>query len=110
MGAEWVRAPIEMNSTPVSAISRTFSRVDPARGLERDAVGSAGVLVAQRDRFAQRLGAHVVEQQAVDAHAERVGGLVEVADLDLDRHLRLGVARRVDRLRQAAGERRCGSP
>src|SRR3954453_12540696 len=29
VGAEWVRAPTEMKSTPVSATSRTFSRVMP---------------------------------------------------------------------------------
>ena len=55
VGAEWVRAPTEIRSTPVSAIARTVSRVDAAGGLERRPVAGAAVLVAQADRLAQGL-------------------------------------------------------
>ena len=84
VGAEWVSAPTEMKSTPVSAISRTVSRSTPPEASS-DGPVRAGFGVAQRDRPAQGLGVHVVEQQPVGAGAERVGDLVEVAALDLDR-------------------------
>ncbi len=56
--AEWVSAPTEMKSTPVSAIG--------ADGLERDAAGGLelGPPGDERDRVAQSRRAHVVEQDA----------------------------------------------
>jgi hypothetical protein len=90
---------MEMKSTPVSAISRTFSRSTPP---EASRVGPppAGEL----DGTAQRPRIHVVEQQAVGAGAERIGGLVEAAHLDLDGELGMGGAGAQHRLGQAAGQ------
>ncbi len=59
--------------------------------------------VAQFDRGAHRRRVHVVEQEHVGAGAERVGGVVEVVDLDLDRQIGPRLAGRVDRLGDAAG-------
>ena len=104
-GAEWVRAPIEMKSTPVSAIARTVSRSTPPEASSAGPWPRPELLVAQLDRAAQGLEVHVVEQQPVGAGAERVGGLVEVA-APRPRSASSGWAlrARVDRLGDAAGE------
>ena len=79
---------------------------DPAGGLERrdGPVGPSGG-VARRDRGAQLLEAHVVEQQAVGAGVERLGDLGGVAALDLDLALGIGLTGAPDRSGQAARER-----
>ena len=60
-GAEWVSAPIEMRCTPVSAMRRTFSRRTPPETSSR-------TRSRRRSRhFADRVEAHVVEQQRVGA-------------------------------------------
>ena len=69
-GAEWVSAPTEMKSTPVSAISRTFVEVD--RRPRPRAPAPSPARRAARHRRAQLARAHVVEQQAVGAGLERL--------------------------------------
>ena len=110
VGAEWVRAPTEMKSTPVSAIGRTVSRSTPPEASSDGPLAAPRRGVAQLDRLAQRLGVHVVEQQQVGAGPERVGDLVEVAALDLDREVGVGAAGGVDGLGQRRRRGRCGSP
>ncbi len=70
-GAECVRAPTEMKSTPVSAISRTVSRLTPP-------LASSSARPRVRSTAARSwTGRHVVEQ---DARRAGVEGLVELAD------------------------------
>ena len=76
-------------------------KVDVAGGLE-GRLAAGRVDVAEFDRGAHRRRVHVVEEELVGAGAEGVGGLVEVADLDLHRQLGMRLARRVDGLRDAA--------
>ena len=99
--AEWVSAPTEMKSTPVSA--------NVADGVERDAAGclERGATGDQRHGPAQDIGRHVVEQDPVGAGGERLVELVERVDLDLDRHGRVlrrgGVDARCRRRPRGAG-------
>ena len=75
---EWVSAPTEMKSTPVSATSRARSMVSPpeASSVARPA------LIAHR--LGHRRGRHVVEQDLGAAGVEQLAQLVEVGHLDLD--------------------------
>ena len=94
-----------MKSTPVSAIAAHRLQVDAAGGLQRRAPAPPTPCGLPRfTRPRKCLDAHVVEQQEVGAGAERVGDLVEVAALDLDREIGLGPARAVDGLGEAAGQ------
>ena len=78
--AEWVSAPIEMNSTPVVATSRRFSSVMPPLA------SSVGPSVDVRHDLAQPLGRHVVEQQSRRAPAASASSTsASVAGLDLER-------------------------
>ena len=83
---EWVRAPIEIASTPVSAIARTVSRVTPPEASSR-------MRPAARATAARRsVGRHVVEQDAVGARCERLVELVERVRLGLHVQVRMGGA------------------
>ena len=83
---EWVSAPTEMKSTPVSATSRARSKVSPPEASRR---GPAG---GDPDRLGHRRGVHVVEQDPVAAGVEQLAELVEVGDLDLHREVGVGRA------------------
>ena len=80
--AECVSAPIEMKSTPVSAMARTLARVMPP-----DA--SSGTRPATNPTQTRIWSdAHVVEQDPVRARVERLADVVERLGLDLDRQQR----------------------
>ena len=82
--AEWVSAPTEISSTPVSAMARMVSRVTPPEASRRARPP------VEVDGFAQLVEAHVVEEDRVDADVERLRDLVERVALDLDRQRRRG--------------------
>ena len=94
---EWVSAPTEMKSTPVSATSRARSRVRPP---EASSVASA---VGDRHRLGHLLVGHVVEQDPLAAGVEQLAQLVEVGHLDLDGDVRVGGADRLERRHDAPG-------
>ena len=71
-------APIEISSTPVSAIARTFSSVTPP-----DASSRARPL-CERNRGGELVRRHVVEEDRVDPRRERLRDLGERVALDLD--------------------------
>ena len=77
--AEWVSAPTEIESTPVSAMARTFSSVTPP-----EASSSARPATSATAR-AGSAGRHVVEQDPLDAERERLLDLLERVGLDLER-------------------------
>ncbi len=84
--AEWVRAPKEMKSTPVRAISRTFAEGNAAAGFEFDREGAAQV-----NRFAHLAERHVIQEDDVDAGNGQEGAdLVKRVGFDLDLDLRDG--------------------
>ena len=94
-GAECVRAPTLMRSTPVSAMARTVARVTPP-----DASSSTFGATASRRRTASRIvsGRHVVQQHDVRPAAQRLVELGEVVHLDLDGDAGpVQAARRLDR-------------
>ena len=80
-----MRAPTEIKSTPVSAIARTSSRLTPPEASSEGPSPAAAFSSRRRTASRSVSVVHVVEQQPVGAGAERVGDLVEVAALDLDR-------------------------
>ena len=77
-GALWVRRPTEMTSTPLAAISATVSSDTPP---DASVTGAAG---DQADGIGQHRRVHVVEQQDVDAGAERFLDLVDAVDFAAD--------------------------
>ena len=102
--AEWVSAPTETKSTPVSAISRTVSSVTPpeASSVARPAI--------ERDGLAHQRRRHVVEQDRVGAGVERLAHLVERLGLDLDREARSACAQPLDRGARCRRRRAGGCP
>ena len=82
-GAEWVRAPTEMVSTPASAYARTFASVMPPDDSTqmRVAVRPAAHRSNGDGRFR---GRHVVEQHRARAGIEGFAQLLERIDLDLN--------------------------
>ena len=100
IGALWVIQPEEIRSTPVAAIGGGGLGGDPAGGL------GDGAAVDHRDRAAQGLGVHVVEQHRIDAGVERLVELVERVDLELDLDQVAGMRRaRSSAGAHAAGQR-----
>ena len=90
-GAECVRAPTEMKSTPVSETPPTVaSEIPPEASRSARWPGLARGRVSRGDCRPQPRQLHVVEQQPVGLRGQRLLDLGGVADLDLDRHLRLG--------------------
>ncbi len=96
---EWVSAPIEIASTPVSATARTVSRVMPPEASSRTRPA------AIRDGLAQPVGRHVVEQDAVGTGGDRVAHLLERVGLGLNVQVGAGGPRGAHGLGHAAGER-----
>ena len=96
--AEWVSAPTEMRSTPVSRDRAHVVEGDAARGLERHAPGDQG------DGLPQERRRHVVEQDPVGARRECLGDLVERVALDLDRQARAGGAQPLDGVADAGAQ------
>ena len=100
-GAEWVSAPTEMYSTPVAAISATFSRVIPPEA------SSFAPPVASRSATAARMssGPMLSRRSRSALGRERLADLVEVCALDLHRESGARRARGLDRRVDAARER-----
>ena len=73
---------VEIKSTPVSAIARNGLERDIARRLQHDPAPAPGSV--HRDRVAQHIGPHIVEQADVGAFFEHFGKLFKRVDLDLD--------------------------
>ena len=88
---EWVRAPTEMKSTPVSGDLAGPLQGEPARGLE------GGPPRRDPHRLGHGRRVHVVEQDPLAAGVEQRPQLVEVGDLDLDRAGRGSAARTASR-------------
>ena len=101
---EWVRAPTEMKSTPVSATSRARARVSPPEASRRGPPGG------DAHRLGHGRGVHVVEQDPLAAGVEQRAQLVEVGDLDLDGEAGVRRADRVEGGHHPAGGDRRGCP
>ena len=82
--AEWVSAPTETKSTPVSAISRTVSSETPPEA------SSVALPCDELDGFAHERRRHVVEQDLLRAGGERLAHVVQRLGLDLDRQAASG--------------------
>ncbi len=104
---EWVSAPTEMKSTPVSATSRARSRVSPP-DASRVAWPPAPALM--RTASAIVGGRHVVEQDLGAARGQHGAQLVEVHHLDLDPQAGVGGHDRLVRRHHATGGDRRGCP
>ena len=76
--AEWVNAPTEIRSTPVSAIRRDRLQRHAARRLD----GHAPPMSATASRSSP--AAHIVEQHGVGAFRHDLAQLHQRVDLDLD--------------------------
>ena len=77
-GAEWVSAPTDMASTPVSAMARTLWRPNPARGFEPHDP------VCHGDRPAKVGEGKVIKHDDVRREGQRLGELLQRIHLDLD--------------------------
>ena len=95
---EWVSAPMEIASTPLSAIGRTVSSVTPPDASSRMRAAGAG------DGGAEGGDAHVVEQDAVGARGDRFVELLERVGLGLHVQVRIGGAGGEDGLADAGAE------
>ena len=76
--AEWVRAPEEIRSTPVSAMARTFASVMPPEASVR----ARPPIMADDARHLRDI--HVVEEDDLGAAGQRLLRLLVARDLDLD--------------------------
>ena len=97
-GAECVSAPTDTKSAPVAASSGIRSSVTPPE------ISICGAAARARDRLANLVGGHVVDEDRLDAGGERLVDLRERLGFDLDRHPGPMRARARDRGGDAAGE------
>ena len=100
-GAEWVRAPTEMKSTPVSAIERAVSSVTPPEASSVARPADHG------DRVADGVEVHVVQHDVRHAAGQRLFDHRESGALNHERQRLappLAHLRNCDRKRAGSGE------